>query len=365
MMLQNIFYDLPSAVYLLLAVLAFMWLFWSLYQYRQQLLKPFMGKKALLVPRRGVAYWTQSILFCLVWILGVLALMQPKGNERYPSAPLAKKMPADKVKRRIHDVIFLVDASASMSVKDTRSGITRLDYAKDIGDEIMRRLRGENGSLHVFTSDPMQLSPSTLDYLFLRLMLREVQINEGETSGTNIRQALSSIRQQYFAKPSPRLKTLILLTDGGDTHLESLTGSGREQAAASIIDLIKDSEENHLRVFTVGLGSKGGQAIPGITYQSQPVISAVEGDLLKQLSEKGRGRYYLANDYSPMQIAADIIAKMTQDTPFYEEEMERLPKSQASLIYDYYFQVPLGLAMMCLMLAILIPQASREFLNEK
>jgi Ca-activated chloride channel family protein len=243
-----------------------------------------------------------------------------------------------------------------MSIKDTRSGMSRLDEAKDIANEIMRKLRGEYGSLYAFTSDTMQLSPSTLDYLFLRLMLRQMQINEGETSGTDIGQAISKIRQEYFQEPSLRLKTLIVFSDGGDTRLDDLTGSSRDQAIDSITRLLDDAENKQLRVFTIGLGGRDKREIPGLTYQGKPVWSGLEEDILRKLSVKGRGRFYFANDYSPMQIAEDIVTRMSQDTSYVEAEPVELQQEYLAPIYDKYFQWPLGIALASLLLAILIPE---------
>ena len=45
-----------------------------------------------------------------------------------------------------------------MSVKDTRTGISRLDEAKEIVDETVSRLKGENASLWAFTAEPTRLS---------------------------------------------------------------------------------------------------------------------------------------------------------------------------------------------------------------
>jgi Ca-activated chloride channel homolog len=376
MIFPSIQYDFPQAAYLLFAVPMWIWLFWILFRYRMQILERFKISEvlsALLLPRQTAIYWGKACCFSLAWIFSVLALMQPKGNERYPLSDTqgniapARQGPLQKVeiKRKAHEVIFLIDASASMSVVDTRVGISRLDYAKEIASAIISQLRGENVSLYAFTSETMQLSPSTNDYLFVRLMLRQLKINEGETSGTDIYQAMAEMRNRYFAIPSPTLKTLVLLSDGGDTHLESLSGSAREKALAAIVNTVDGAAERHLRVFTIGLGSKEGKTIPGITYQGKPVISALEEEVLRQLSEKGRGRYFFANEFTPLDIANRITEAMAQDKPYEEEEtltqqaQARLQKKNF-LVYDSYFQIPLGLALLFLALAILLPDTWRK-----
>lgn len=362
MTFQSIVYGFPAAAYLLFVLPFIFWFFWSLYYYRLKLIKGIISDTfidTILIKHQGGAYWVKVALICLAWLLGVLALMDPKGNGHYPqlAAPQQERQ-KNIIKRKAHDVIFLLDVSASMNVKDARSKISRFEYAKNIGDEILRKLTNENGSLHVFTSETMQLSPSTWDYLFLRLMLRQAQINEGETAGTNIGKALTSIQKQYYPQPTPRLKTLILLTDGDDTSLEGLTGSAREKAIETITDAISNAEANHLRVYVVGIGSRDGKEIPGISYKGKPVISALQEDLLRKISEKGRGRYYDGNDYSPIQIADDILAKRAMDTPFFEDEIKPRGDEESFLIYDHYFQFPLGIAILCLILTMVIPDTN-------
>lgn len=362
MTFQSIVYGFPSAAYLLFILPLIFWFFWSLYFYRLRLIKDIISDTfidTLLIRHQGGTYWVKVGLICLAWFLGVLALMDPKGNGHYPKlAAPQQKTQKTIVKRKAHDVIFLLDVSASMNVKDARSGISRLEYAKNIGDEILRKLTNENASLHVFTSETMQLSPSTWDYLFLRLMLRQAQINEGETAGTNIGKALKTIQKHYYSQSTPRLKTLILLTDGDDTSLEGLTGGVRDKAIETIIDAIPNAEANHLRVYAVGTGTRKGKEIPGISYEGKPVISSLQEDVLKKISEKGRGRYYDGNDYSPIQIADDILAKMAMDTPFFEDEIKPKGNEEAVLIYDHYFQFPLGMAILCLILAMVIPDTN-------
>src|SRR5690606_21686855 len=114
--------------------------------------------------------------------------------------------------RKAHDVIFLVDASASMSVADMRGGLSRFNYAKEIVDAAISKLQGESVALSAFTSGVTVLSPLTMDYFFVRIMLKQMQINEGDIAGTNLVEAIAVTREQYFPFITPSLKSLIILT---------------------------------------------------------------------------------------------------------------------------------------------------------
>lgn len=374
---NDLHYNFPSAAYLLFAVIILFSLFWRLYFYRGEVLKRFAPPNLLqeiLIQRSRYNYWAKVIAISIAWILATFALMQPKGNGHYPlesSLEAAKKPKGEEkeaiIKRKAHDVIFLIDASASMGVEDTRTKISRLDYSKEIVDEVISRLKGESVALYAFTSDTTKLSPPTLDYIFTRLMLRQVGINEGDIAGTNVIEAIADMRDEYFKTITPKLKTLIVLTDGGDTQLEGVKGLARENQIRSILTLLDNAEENQLRVFTVGMGTEQGKKVPNIEYQGKPVISSLDEDLLERISKYGRGAYYFSNDWTSMNLAEDLIKKMGEDKPLLEEykikSRKAVTKGEEDLVYDLFFQIPLGIAMLLLGFAIFFP-ATRIFKKE-
>jgi len=356
-------YEFPQAAYLLFGSALLLCLFWILFQYRKKRLDQFAPisiASKILIPRSPWIFWSKAIALALAWILAVLALMQPKGNAHYPAAELARKQePVGGLRRNAHEIIFLIDASASMSVSDSRNGKPRLEYAKEIAEELMSRLTGETGALYAFTSAVAKLSPLTSDYLFLRLMLREIQINEGDVAGTDLLEALSAMRKQYFNTPSPVLKTLILFSDGGDNYLETLQGQARGQAMQALVDQVSNAQEESLRVFTIGMGTKKGQVIPGMLYEGHPVKSALDEELLQKISKEGRGNYYFANALSAPELAEDLLSQLQKDPAYFpEKELYASPvKASENVVYDLYFQLPLGFAIVLFALALMWPDS--------
>lgn len=370
--MRELQYDHFSAAWLFLFAFGIGWIFFSLYQYRQKALKAFGSEsvlKAVLERREPVLFWLKVFLCILAWVFGVFALMDPKGNERYIStAPNGQITVARKtesqgatLRKKAHEVIFLIDASASMGVSDV-SGKTRLEVAKEIADEVIRHLNGENVSVYAFTSATIQQVPSTLDYLFARLMVRQIKMNAEETEGTDIKQALEFLRSQYFSKESPKAKTLIILSDGGDTQLVGLDGEMRKQAIASMVSQIADAGEKNLHVFTVGLGSFEGKEVPGIEFEGKPVLSKVDESLLRRLSIAGRGELFLSEKMTPFQISQALNQRIFRKQSYVDTRIEAsLPdRGERTLIYDFYFQLPLGLAILALMGCLLLPDTYKE-----
>ena len=270
-----------------------------------------------------------------------------------------------KIRRRAHNVFFLLDVSASMSVPDSRTGAARLDFAKEIADQIISQFQGEMGSLDAFTSEVTPLSPLTTDYLFLRLMLRHARINEGDLPGTDIIHAIEEMRNKYFTQNDSKLKTLILLSDGGDTFIESLQGEEREQAIERLLDLLGNTEASHLRVYTIGLGSLQGEDIPNLIYEGKPVHSALDEEILRKIARRGRGVYYPARDYTSIALAKDLVESMRQDPPFLETEMviRSIAGNQKERLYNLYYQVPLGLALLLMGIVLLWPNISHGIIK--
>lgn len=388
MNLRDLHYEWPGAAYLIFVAILIAFLMWMLYEYRRKVVLGFAEKPSLvklLMPRSRFYYLLKSAALCAAWVCATLALMQPKGNGRY-YVPEEQRQD-DKVlqealveheedeeqqvvlRRKAHDVIFLVDASASMLINDTRTGVTRLDYAKDIIDEVVSQLDGQTVALYAFTSEATTVVPLTMDYLFFRLMLRNIGINEGDVAGTDLVEALETVKKKHFGG-SGKLRTLILLTDGGDTRLEQLQGEQRASEMQTIISRIGDAEEQSLRIFTVGLGSQEGKIIPDITFEGQPVHSSLDEDLLIKLSDRGRGRYYFGNAFSAFGISADLIRQIRKDDPFVEEitapkirgRVERFTQQgyEPEILYDLFFQGPLGIAIILLTVALLLPDTRKK-----
>jgi len=349
----DFYYADPKFVTFIFLIFPILSLFWALFVYRKKALERFSSKEnlaKLLIARSNNLY--KVIAFSLVWILIVLALMQPKGDGYYPDS---LKNQAETTKLKAHDLIFMVDASASMAIQDDPLGKTRLDLAKEIADEIMSDLKGESASLYAFTSTATKISPQTLDLFFVRMMLRGISINEGGLAGTDFLASLQKIKEKHFKTSTTKLTTLIILSDGQDTELETLTGESQTLRLNQIVNLIDDPKKLNLRVFTIGIGKATEQIIPEVQYQGKPVYSKLTVKLLKQLSEKAEGSYFDTNQLSPLEISKQLFEKLSQDNAFLKTE-KKDPKE--SLIYRQYFQIPLAIALILLSFYILFPNIS-------
>lgn len=358
MITNNIIYDYPAAGFLVFGSLLFLFLPWLYWRYKKNILRLFWPENRLEKPF-GM-YVSQVIALALGWFFLVLALMGPKGNPRYPASSILEKPSREQhnleVRRKAHEFIFMVDTSNSMKVKDGRSGESRLEFAKDIADELVSRFQGETGSLYTFTSAVTQDVPATMDYFFLRLMLRNIQYNEGDLSGTDIQKALHFFHEHYLAKPSTDLKTLVLLSDGGDNQFDLLPDDQKSEWIEKTIQTVKNAAPAHLRIISIGLGTKEGGIIPDLVYEGKPVQSSLQDQILKRLSLEGQGRYYEANQSSSRDLAKQIFDFLSQDDPYITNEKIQSSLESQTLIYDDYFQYPLIVAIILFLYGCFSPE---------
>lgn len=364
---RDITFDWPHGGLLLFMLLPIAIGALSLARYRrhqQDAYAPSPVLSQLLVPRSPLLQQAKIFGWIAIWTLCCFALMGPFGNIRYPSLHSSSAASADARPHYIpHEVIFLVDTSASMGVPDGAEGETRLDQAKGIMEDIIRQLKGQTISLYAFTSELSALVPPTVDYLFVRLSIKELHLDEGDVGGTLFAPVLTALKQQAFPEPSPKRYTLIMLTDGGDTQLESLQGEALEKEKQSILTAISNPQQLHLRLFTIGLGSSQPQTIPHVSSNGQPVLSQQEPEILKQLAAAERGKYYNAQEETSWDLSQDIIAQMGNDPlttqQDYQGERQVAKVKREDIIVDLYYQIPLGLALVFYLMNLLLPDVRR------
>lgn len=358
-MFRDLYFDNPKFAYLLLLLFLILYLMRSLTLYRKRQLELYASPPhwpLLIYPRSRRLTTAKNILWALVWVCGCFALMGPKGNLHYRSVEEAA---VSAIPKRIpHDVIFVVDTSGSMGVADLPNGETRLNKAKELMREILNLLDGQNVSVYALTSELISLVPSTTDYLFTRLVIDQLHLNEGDIGGTNFTKSLETLKNKLFSTPSSKLRTIILLSDGGDNQVEQLEGEAKLQAIKKIASMIPNPEEHHLRLFTIGIGSENGGVVPNVTFNKKPVTSKLQADLLKELANVERGQYLEAENKNTGELLNLLFTKINQE-PRYEENLslnrEVMTAKASDILYDLYFQLPLGLAFVFLILSTRLP----------
>jgi|GEM_PF-1084063 len=342
-------WDNPWAVWGFFILFIVIPLIAAIYRQRKQFQRYF--NLELILPHAPSLFWGKGIALVAAWCFAILALMGPKGNGHYPEegqTPRKKEQLSGIGKRKAHDVVLAVDASASMGVKDGRNGITRLEYAKQIGDQLISKLQGDSVALYAFTYEPELLSPATLDTLYVRLILRWLKINEGDTAGTSLTNLLAAFQKKFLARPGQKIITLVILSDGEDNQLKNVDELKKEIQGPSLAQT---------QIYTIGIGTEGGGQVPELAVQSHLTPSP-----LQLIASVGHGKYFQANDYTAISLVDALLEEMNKVNPVYEagEIPASFLEGKDNLIYDLYFQIPLALSLLCLAFYLFGPNTWRR-----
>ena len=195
------------------------------------------------------------------------------------------------------DILLALDISESMRAEDFE-GSNRIQIAKSVVNDFLTHRQTDHIGLVIFAGESFTLCPLTSDYSVLVELLRDVEIGQLE-DGTAIGDALATATHRLRASES-ETKIVILLTDG-----ENNAGSIDPSAAASL------AQSFAIKVYTIGMGKEGGARIPyadttfGKRYRE--VLTYLDEDTLKQISNITGGRYFRATDIQSLkQIYAEI-----------------------------------------------------------
>jgi Ca-activated chloride channel family protein len=180
------------------------------------------------------------------------------------------------------DIVIALDVSGSMEETDLQPN--RLDAAKLVIEDFVRRRPSDRIGLVVFGREAYTHVPLTLDHgTFLR-MLAELRLGivdgHGTAIGNGIGVALNRLRHS-----DARSKVIIVLTDG-----ENNAGNISPEQAARFAQTMK------VKVYTILAGDNDPEAAAAAGAPGLPQRHPVNPKLLEQIASMTGGTPYLATD---------------------------------------------------------------------
>ncbi len=193
------------------------------------------------------------------------------------------------------DIVLVMDVSPSMAAEDfstqTRR-MNRLDAAKKVATEFVRRRTNDRMGLVAFAAFPYTLVPLTLDHNWLVERIGELRpgmLGDGTAIGSGLAAAVNRLRDSRA-----KSRVVILLTDGMNNS-GSVAPDDAAQAAAAL----------GVKVYTIGAGSRGVAPVPvrtpfgGIEYLRQPV--EIDEELLQRIAAATGAMYFRATDLAGLE----------------------------------------------------------------
>lgn len=295
-------------------------------------------------------------LICTLFGLAFLifAFMQPVGNPRYVGSDAFESRGVSP-----HEWMFLVDNSASMAVEDSRSGQRRLAVAKEVVNALIPKLPPGPISLYSFSNSLQEWVPSTWDTLFVRMLLDNIPILYGSEGGTDLSQAFYGVFRRISQEPKELHKTVILLSDGGDTAYEVANEATKEERAAVILESLSERERWNLQVIVIAIGSEEGGEVPEVLYEGESVRSSVDLSLLFKVAKSGGGRLFPLGTESATLFSEKVASWIQKNLP--KDGSGGSINTPGKLTFTHYFRYPLFAGILCLILAFLLKFPLRFF----
>ncbi len=270
------------------------------------------------------SFWWQGIAISAL----IIAVAEPVLiGERLPDPPPER------------DIIFLVDTSVSMQLKDyslNGKPIKRIELLRKLVDNFAVEMAGEHISVIIFAEQPYILVPLSNDQYLIRRMLSRISTTLAgryTALGDALLMALKEANKQ-----ADRHQTFIVFSDADESR-----GKVTTTAAANLV------AESEIPVFTIAIGSSQkneNKKVQGGLYQ------AVNLPLLKEIADITGGKSYQVNNSQAIKEALGSILSQRQNLA------ELKPQYQRETLY--FYPLMLGLFMLILLQALRLFRAGNR-----
>ncbi len=227
------------------------------------------------------------------------------------------------------DIMIAMDYSASMLAKDFNPD--RLDAARDVAMRFIDDRPNDRIGLVVYEGEAFTQCPLTTDHDVLKDLFMKAKtgmINGGTAVGMGLATAINRLRES-----KGKSKVVILLTDG-------MNNAGTIQP----LDAAQIAEELGIRVYTIGVGTRGKALSPVAIYPNGQykydyVDVDVDEAMLKKVAAMTGGRYFRATDekklreiYQEIDRLEKTRVKVTEHSSHTEEYFMPLAGGCALLV---------------------------------
>jgi Ca-activated chloride channel homolog len=244
------------------------------------------------------------------------------------------------------DVIVALDLSSSMSAKDISP--TRLERSKYEVKRLISLLKGDRIGLIAFAGVSYLQCPITSDYTTAAMMLDMMDVDLLPVQGTAFSDAINTALDA-FPEENQQYKAIIMISDGED-HEQDIAEASRRAA------------EEHVVIYTLGVGTLKGSTIPVYDkngnmvdymrdHDDRVITTVLQENTLKEIATTTNGRYYrLGAVRNPIEAIYEHI--LHGDRQEYQtHEFAR---------YRELYLVFASIALVLLVLGVLLPESRKR-----
>src|SRR5580700_1291202 len=244
--------------------------------------------------------------------------------------------------QRGRDIVLAIDTSKSMLSTDFAPD--RMTRAKLAAQDIMDAMKGDRFALVAFAGAAQVEAPLTVDYQTVLDAINQLDTKTVERGGTDITSAIQSAELALGKSEGP-YRALVLLTDGEDLE---------EDAVAAA----KHAASYGIRIFTVGIGTKEGSAIPidpdHHVYlqdsEGQTVRSRLDEGRLRKIAQQTGGFYVHLENGTISRLISDGLLKLGKGN--IDERSVRIPIER--------YRWPVGFGLLLLLISAALSDRRKE-----
>jgi Ca-activated chloride channel family protein len=253
---------------------------------RNKNIAPWLGKRNneyLFQPAPSKTIFWRVFFVRNILVFIVFALMQPAFGKQTQAVSAAGI-----------ELVFALDISNSMNVKDIEGGKSRLDLAKKTMQQAIGAASVAKVGILVFAGSVYPHLPLTPDKKAAKVYTQQVETDMMSHQGTNI--GLALLKSADFFSEEPYQRLVVLITDGED-H-EGMLDEGLASLAAV---------DAHL--FIYGIGTKKGGLVPvNPKNKSQgylkdengnPALSKLNEGMIAEIAKSAKGSFKILNTSFP------------------------------------------------------------------
>ena len=325
----------PQFLWLLLLVPVFPAVYGLLRFLRSRRIRRFGDEtlvKALMPSVSASKGWWRIVLFSLAFAFFSIGLSRP-----LLGAKLAER------ETKGAEIMICLDVSNSMLARDYSPD--RLSRAKLAISRLVDKLDADRIGLILFAGTSFVQLPITTDYISAKMFLNHISTSSAPVQGTAIGEAINTCIRSFSAQ-SEKSRVIIVITDG-ENHEDDAVAAARDAASMGI------------KVYTIGVGSTGGQPIPfegGMLKDRNGdiVVTRLDENTLREIAQAGGGAYvHATGEEFGLNPIIDDIRRL---------EAEEL-SSQVFEAYDEQYMYFFAAALVLLVIEMLIGRrkARRQF----
>jgi Ca-activated chloride channel family protein len=199
------------------------------------------------------------------------------------------------------DIALAIDLSSSMLNNDVKP--TRLEVAKNVAIEFIKKRHSDPIALIAFAGEPYLASPITLDNAYLQAAIGGLDSKLIQEEGTALGDALGMAINQLRDNDNPK-KICIIISDGNNTagNLDPIISA-------------KLAKKFQVKVYTIAVGD------------TRPSLDPVDESTLRTIAEKTNGKFFRARNKQTLQMIFQEIDQLEKTKINYITWTERQNQS--------------------------------------